>query len=279
MDGVDESCDDGVALRGTHEAEATRRASLGVARCGADAALLPLRALREETHVNGQTPGPIRVLVVDDHAFFRRGLVSVIADEGDIHVVGEADDGDEAVRKAAELVPDVVLMDVRMPRVNGIDACPGVKDAAPDAKIVMLTMSDEEDDLFDALKAGATGYLLKEVSVTELPQAVRAVADGQSFLNPSMASTLIREFASLSRKDRDRAARPSEHHDSPLSHREKEVLQLIARGLSNRTISEQLFITENTVKNHVRNILEKLHMRSRMEVAIHAVQSGLIEED
>lgn len=229
--------------------------------------------------MNGQTPGPIRVLVVDDHAFFRRGLVSVIADEHDINVVGEAGDGEEAIRKTADLAPDVVLMDVRMPNVNGIDACTGVKDAAPDAKIVMLTMSDEEDDLFGALKAGATGYLLKEVSVTELPQAVRAVVDGQSFLNPSMATKLITEFTSLARRDAKDRTRPASTSEAPLSGREMEVLRLIARGLSNRTISEELFITENTVKNHVRNILEKLHMRTRMEVAIHAVQSGLIEEE
>ncbi|WP_449271901.1 response regulator [Halostreptopolyspora alba] len=228
--------------------------------------------------MNGQTPGPIRVLVVDDHAFFRRGLVSVIADEHDINVVGEAGDGEEAIRKTRDLAPDVVLMDVRMPNVNGIDACVGVKDAAPDAKIVMLTMSDEEDDLFDALKAGATGYLLKEVSVTELPQAVRAVVDGQSFLNPSMATKLIAEFTTLARRGKDRT-RPTNTDEAPLTSREMEVLRLIARGLSNRTISEELFITENTVKNHVRNILEKLHMRTRMEVAIHAVQSGLIEEE
>ncbi|WP_052745819.1 response regulator [Allosalinactinospora lopnorensis] len=235
-------------------------------------------ALRKETHVSGQPPTPIRVLVVDDHAFFRRGLVSVIADESDIHVAGEAGDGEEAIRKAGDLVPDVVLMDVRMPRVNGIDACTGIKSAAPNAKIVMLTMSDEEDDLFEALKAGATGYLLKEVSVTELPQAVRAVADGQSFLNPSMATKLISEFTSLARRDRDKV-RAQQAAESPLTDREMEVLKLIARGLSNRAISERLFITENTVKNHVRNILEKLHLHSRMEAAIYAVQAELIEDD
>ncbi|GAA3751178.1 response regulator transcription factor [Salinactinospora qingdaonensis] len=221
------------------------------------------------------TPGePIKVLVVDDHAFFRRGLVSVLAEEPGLDVVGEAADGDQAVAHAADLLPDVVLLDVRMPRSSGITACAGIKDAVPSAKIVMLTISDEEADLFEALKAGATGYLLKELAIDELPEAVRAVYGGQSFINPSMATKLIGEFAALARKD---TARPSQVPVPRLTDRECEVLRHVARGRNNRDIAHRLVISENTVKNHVRNILEKLQMHSRMEAAVYAVREKLLD--
>jgi two-component system NarL family response regulator len=215
------------------------------------------------------------VLVVDDHAFFRRGLVSVLAEEPDIDVVGECGDGDDAVRQAARLRPDVVLMDVWMPRSSGIDACAGIKSTVPDAKIVMLTMSDEEDDLFEALKAGATGYLLKEIAVDELPDAVRAVADGQSFINPSMATKLIGEFTALAR--RGRGGRSRQAAPPQLTERETEVLRLVARCLNNKEIADELFISEHTVKNHVRNILEKLQLHSRTEAAVYAVREKLLD--
>ena len=140
---------------------------------------------------------PIRVLVVDDHALFRRGLEIVLAQEPDIEVVGEAGDGAEAVEQAADLLPDVVLMDVRMPRRSGIEACTAIKDVVPSARIIMLTISDEEGDLYEAIKAGATGYLLKEITIDEVATAIRAVAGGQSLISPSMASKLLTEFATL----------------------------------------------------------------------------------
>lgn len=218
----------------------------------------------------------IKVLVVDDHAFFRRGLVSVLAEEPDIDVVGEAGDGEEAVARAAALRPDVVLLDVRMPKAGGIDACAGIRNAVPEAKIVMLTMSDEEEDLFEALKAGATGYLLKEISVVELPEAVRAVSNGQSFINPSMATKLIGEFATLARKEKGR----SQPTAAPrLTSRETEVLRLVARGLNNRDIADRLYISDNTVKNHVRNILEKLQLHSRTEAAVYAIREKFLDAD
>ena len=216
---------------------------------------------------------PIRVLVVDDHALFRRGLVSVLNDEDDIDVVDEAGDGDEAVVLATELRPDVVLMDVMMPNSTGIEACPRIRAAVPEVKFVMLTMSVDEADLFEALKAGATGYLLKEIAVTDIARAVRAIAEGQSFINPAMAIKLLGEFAELAKQEKAPRAAPAIPELTP---RETEVLKLLARSLNNREIGERLFITENTVKNHVRNILEKLQVHSRTEAAIYAVRAEYI---
>jgi DNA-binding NarL/FixJ family response regulator len=215
----------------------------------------------------------IRVLVVDDHALFRRGLQMVLEQEPDIEVVGEAGDGTEAVTKAAEMLPDIVLMDVRMPRRGGIDACTAIHETVPSAKIIMLTISDEEGDLYDAIKAGAMGYLLKEISIEEVASAIRAVHGGQSLISPSMASKLLTEFASMIKKTDDRQQVPTPR----LTDREMEVLKLVAKGLNNRDIAKQLFISENTVKNHIRNILEKLQLHSRMEAVVYAVREKLLE--
>jgi len=215
----------------------------------------------------------LRVLIVDDHALFRRGLQMVLRQEEDIEVVGEAGDGHEAVDRAQELMPDVVLMDVRMPGQSGIKATEQIKDLLPHAKILMLTISDEEADLYDAIKAGASGYLLKEISIDEVADAVRSVSSGQSRISPSMASKLLTEFAAMSK-------RADERHQLPavrLTEREMEVLKLVAQGMNNRDIAKELFIAENTVKNHIRNILEKLHLHSRMEAVVYAVREKLLE--
>jgi two-component system NarL family response regulator len=225
-------------------------------------------ALRMPSEAN-----PIRVLVVDDHALFRRGLEMVLAQESDIEVVGEAADGSEAVTMAVDMAPDIVLMDVRMPRRGGIDATSAIKEAVPSAKIVMLTISDEEADLYDAIKAGAMGYLLKEISIDEVASAIRAVYNGQSLISPSMASKLLTEFASMIKKTDDRPQLPTPR----LTDREMEVLRLVAKGMNNRDIAKQLFISENTVKNHIRNILEKLQLHSRMEAVVYAVREKLLE--
>jgi len=219
-------------------------------------------------------PDPIRVLVVDDHALFRRGLEIVLAQEADIEVVGEAGDGEQGVERAAQLLPDIVLLDVRMPKGTGIEACAAIKEVAPSARIIMLTISDEEADLYDAIKAGATGYLLKEIPIEELAEAVRSVHDGQSLISPSMASKLLTEFALMAKRTEERR---NQVPAPRLTERELEVLKLVARGLNNRDIAKELFISENTVKNHIRNILEKLQLHSRMEAVVYAVREKLLE--
>jgi len=191
--------------------------------------------------------------------------------EDDIEVVGEAGDGIAGTELATATVPDVVLMDVRMPKRSGIDACLAIKEAAPSAKIIMLTVSDEEGDLYDAVKNGASGYLLKDSSIDDVAQAIRVVADGQSLISPSMAVKLLDEFKQMSRSNRQQVPGPR------LTDRELEVLKLVAQGLSNRVIAKSLFISENTVKNHVRNILEKLQMHSRMEAVMYAVREKLLD--
>jgi DNA-binding NarL/FixJ family response regulator len=191
--------------------------------------------------------------------------------EGDIEVVGEAGDGVAATELAATAVPDVILMDVRMPKRSGIEACLAIKEVAPTARIIMLTVSDEEVDLYDAVKNGASGYLLKDSSIDEVAQAIRVVAEGQSLISPSMAIKLLDEFKQMSRTDRQQVPSPR------LTDRELEVLKLVAQGLNNREIAKRLFISENTVKNHVRNILEKLQLHSRMEAVMYAVREKLLD--
>jgi two-component system NarL family response regulator len=215
----------------------------------------------------------IRVVICDDHALFRRGLAMVLAEEDGIAVVGEAADGEAAVAAAEELAPDVILMDVRMPKLSGIEATKAIAERAPATRIVMLTVSDEEEDLYEAVKAGAAGYLLKEISIEEVASAVRSVMGGESLITPSMASKLLTEFSNLSKRAEAKQGVPGPR----LTGRELEVLRLVAQGMSNKEIASELFISENTVKNHVRNILEKLHLHSRMEAVVYAVREKILD--
>ncbi len=216
---------------------------------------------------------PIRTLIADDHELFRRGLRMVLDDAPDIEVVDEAGDGQAAVALAREHAPDIVVMDVRMPELSGIEAARAIKEELPGTKILVLTISDEEDDLYEAIRAGANGYLLKEISIDEIGDAVRQIHTGQSLISPSMASKLLDEFSAMIKKEEEKEQVPAPR----LTPREMEVLQHVAQGMNNREIARALYISENTVKNHVRNILEKLHLHSRMEAVVYAVREKLLE--
>jgi two-component system NarL family response regulator len=210
------------------------------------------------------------VLLVDDQELFRRGVSMVLGADADLELV-EVGDGDQAIAAVEETPADVVLLDVRMPGRSGVEVCKTIKSISPSTGIIMLTASDEESDLYESIRSGASGYLLKDGSTyDQVAEAVRLVAAGQSLISPSMATKLLDEFVQMSRSPAPATAQ--------LTARELQVLRLVAKGLSNREIAEELFISENTVKNHIRNMLEKLQMKSRMEAAMYAVRSNLLDD-
>jgi len=210
-----------------------------------------------------------RVLVVDDHALFRKGVAGLLRDAEGFIVVGEARDGREAVAKAQALTPDVVLMDVYMPGMDGLEAARRIGQAVPSVRIVMLTVSEEDQNLFEALKAGAHGYLLKSVEPEELFRTLRGIVRGEAFLTPSMATKLLDEFT---RRTGAEPARPA----GRMSPREREVLELLTRGAVNKEIAAALRISENTVKNHLKSIMDKLHAENRVQVVAYALRKGLV---
>ncbi|MFJ8718148.1 response regulator [Streptomyces violaceus] len=221
---------------------------------------------------SGGTGDPIRVLIVDDQAMVRQGFTVLLGIQPDIEVVGEAREGREAVAKAAETAPDVVLMDIRMPGVGGIEATELITAAHPDIKVLVLTTFDLDEYVYDALRAGASGFLLKDASSEQLAEAVRVVAAGEALLAPVITRKLIAEFSRLD--DRPRA--PLKERIGDLTERETEVLALIAQGLSNGEIARHLFVAEQTVKTHVGRILVKLGLRDRTQAAVFAYESGLV---
>jgi DNA-binding NarL/FixJ family response regulator len=217
----------------------------------------------------------IRVLLVDDQALFREGLRTLLSIRPDLEVVGEAENGRAAVEMAAELRPDVILMDLRMPVLNGVAATRQLQMEQPDSKVIVLTTFDDDEYIFDGLRAGAVGYLLKDVSSDKLVEAIRAAARGETFLEPSIAAKVVAEFTRLS-GDRRPSATEERPLVEPLSERELEILGVLAAGASNREIAQQLYITEGTVKNHVTNILGKLGVRDRTQAALKARELGLV---
>ncbi|MFC2003138.1 response regulator [Chloroflexota bacterium] len=217
---------------------------------------------------------PIKVLVVDDHALVRRGIISVLAGEDNLEVVGEASDGLEAIEKAKETHPDIIVMDLNMPRFSGLDATQALQAEMPQVSVLIFTISDSEADLFSAMKFGARGYLLKETTPEELVYAISYVAQGGVLVSPLMATKLLNEFRSMGTGAK---IETSEEAPSELSLREVEALKLVAQGLTNKQIGASLYISENTVKTHLRNIMEKLHLTNRSQAAAYAFKKGLIQ--
>jgi DNA-binding NarL/FixJ family response regulator len=221
---------------------------------------------------------PIRVMIVDDQTLMREGLSTLIGLEDGLSVVGLASDGRQAVEMANRLRPDVILMDVRMPHLDGISATREIKHTHPEIQVIILTTFDDDEYVFSGLRAGALGYLLKNTPAHELAAAIRKVARGEALLEPSVAAKLLGEFNRLSSANPALpapSATPSRLAEE-LSEREVEVLRLAATGASNREIAAQLFITEGTVKNHISNILSKLGLRDRTQAVLYAVREGLI---
>ena len=214
----------------------------------------------------------IKILLVDDQPLFREGLRTLLSVHPDFEIVGEAGNGKEAISLARSSGAQVVLMDLQMPIVDGVAATRHLHEEQPDCRVIVLTTFDDDEMVFDGLRAGAVGYLLKDAPSEKLAEAIRVAARGETFLQPSVAAKVVAEFARLSRKT---TGQPDSDNE-PLSERELEILRLIATGHSNREIADALFLAEGTVKNHVTSILSKLHARDRTQAAIKARDTGLI---
>ncbi len=215
----------------------------------------------------------IRVLLADDQALFREGLDTLLSVHKDIQIIGQAANGQEAVDLALKLRPNVILMDMQMPILNGVEATRRLKGSFPECRVIVLTTFDDKETIFDALRAGAVGYLLKDVESVQLAESVRRTVRGESILDPSVAAKVVAEFSRVSSLV---TATSSEVLPEPLSEREIEILRLIASGSNNKEVADAIFITEGTVKNHVTHILGKLSVRDRTQAVLKAKEIGLI---
>ncbi len=222
------------------------------------------------------TDRKVRVLIADDHAVVRSGLRSILETEADMEVVGEAGDGHQALEMAQELLPDVILMDIKMGDWDGVTATRRVRNSVPSSRVIVLTNHDEDELVFASIRAGASGYLLKEISGSHLTNAIRTVADGFSLIYPSVAKRVLDEFGQL----RSRPARGGDDEGySDLTPREREVLRLVASGRANKEIGGDLGISERTVKTHISNIFSKLQLTDRTQAALYVHNRGLLERD
>ncbi|HEU6444523.1 MAG TPA: response regulator transcription factor [Gaiellaceae bacterium] len=214
-------------------------------------------------------PELLRVMLVDDHDLFRTGLRNLLEEQG-VHIVGEAPDGNQALQLVRELAPDVVVMDLNMPGMNGIEATREITRFAPLTRVLVLTISDQDDDVMDAILAGACGYLMKDSSIQDLMAGIQAASVGESLISPHIASKVLQRIRAANVETGVGVARPE------LSDRETEVLRLIANGKDNAEIAKELHISPKTVKNHISNILMKLQIENRIQAAVYAVRSGLV---
>ncbi len=238
----------------------------------------PLDAPLKSEAVPRQSAPPIRILLADDHDILREGLKALLSMQSDMVIVGEAYTGRDAVGLAERLQPDVVLLDVSMPELDGLEACRRIRARAPEVQVLILTMHEREDYLRQALEAGAAGYLVKRTAATELRLAVRAVAHGETFLSPSMARTLVRTYLSLREEGAAADASAADPYES-LSSREREVLKLVAEGCTNQDIADQLVLSVKTVQAHRARLMEKLGLRDVTHLVRYAVRRGLVDPE
>ncbi|WP_400162304.1 response regulator [Brevibacillus sp. TJ4] len=227
----------------------------------------------------------LRIVIVDDHQLFREGVKRILEMEEDFKVVGEGADGGEAFKLAEEYKPDVLLMDINMPNINGVSAAENVISVSPQTRVIMLSIHDDEGYVYRTLRSGASGYLLKEMGTSDLVEAVRVVASGGAYIHPKVTGKLIEEFRRLSEQEgaSERTFTIEEGSTvdpkiiESLTRREREVLQLMAEGKSNRAIGEYLFISEKTVKNHVSSILQKLNVQDRTQAVVNSIKNGWVK--
>ncbi|MDF9406932.1 MAG: Transcriptional regulatory protein DegU [Pelotomaculum sp. PtaB.Bin013] len=213
----------------------------------------------------------VKILITDDHTLVREGLRKILSTEEAIEVVGEAEDGQQAIEQAMKIKPDIILMDITMPKVNGIEATRIIKNECPEIGIIALTIHDQEEYLFELIKAGASGYVLKDISSDLLVQTILGVARGESFIPPSMTTKIFAEFSRLSSRH------AQDNLPQGLTRREVDVLRLVAHGESNRSIAQKLYISEKTVKNHLTNIFQKLGVIDRTQAALLAVKNKIVD--
>lgn len=222
---------------------------------------------------------PIKLLIVDDHALLRQGIKNVLSLESDLLVLGEAADGDEAIKQVECLKPDIVLLDVNMPRMNGLEVTRRLKSVNAAVKVIILTMHDDESYVLEVIKAGAVGYLLKDIEPGMLVKAIRTVFEGQSFIYPTLAQRLFGEISRQEDRKHEATAMLERRKEERLTYREVEVLQLIGQGMSNHEIAKKLFLSEKTVKNHLTNIFRKINVVDRTQAVLYAIKHKIVVLD
>lgn len=219
----------------------------------------------------------IRILIADDHALLREGIKNVLELEHDFAVIGEAADGEETLRKVAELDPDVLLLDINMPHYNGLEVVKQLQNSQPDTKIIVLTIHDDESYVLEVVRSGAVGYLLKDIEPGMLVQAIRTVYEGKSFIYPTLATKLFGELNRQEEQKQERTKSLERRKEDRLTYREIEVLELICQGMSNQAIAQKLFLSEKTVKNHLTNIFRKIDVSDRTQAVLYALKNKIVE--
>lgn len=219
---------------------------------------------------------PIKILIADDHVLLRQGIRNVLELESDLTIIGEAADGEEAISRVAELMPDIILLDINMPRLNGLEVTRLLSASQPNTKVIVLTMHDDENYVVEVIKAGAAGYLLKDIEPGMLVKAIRTVYDGQSFIYPTLAKKLFGEIKRQEINKQEAAQSAERRREERLTYREIEVLERICQGMSNQVIAQNLFLSEKTVKNHLTNIFRKINVTDRTQAVLYAIKHKIV---